>query len=255
MNNKKNTRSFCSVNELATYLETWLKNKIKKTNSNGIVFGLSGGIDSAVVAAIAKKALDLNYLAVVMHINNSSLDKQCTDELISQLKINYLNLNLLSTANSLANVININPRKDLELFSNIKARLRMISLYTLAQKYNYLVCGTTNYDEWITGYFTKYADSACDISLLKNCLKSDIYKLAKFYNIPHIIINRAPSASLIPNQTDEKELKLKYFEIDNHYLKINELKNKKLKRLNELIKISKHKRTLPSVPKKILSIK
>ncbi|WP_027124010.1 NAD(+) synthase [Mycoplasmoides pirum] len=237
------------ISKYAKYLENWVFNQVKKANAKGIVFGLSGGVDSAVIAGIAKTVFLNNHLAIVMHINNSELDVKCTNKIIKDFNLINENLDLNSSFKCLAKSLNLCLKNDLIILGNLKSRLRTISLYALAQKYNYLVCGTSNYDEWITGYFTKYGDSACDLAPLRNCLKSDVYELADYYKVPKIIVNRQPSASLLPNQTDEKDLGFKYKELDKHLLNKEKLSSQQEKRLNNLIIMSEHKRKLPIAPK------
>lgn len=245
------TCNFKTTKSYVQYLEKWVQQTIHNAGAKGVVFGLSGGIDSAVIAAIAKSVFKNNHLAVVMHINNPLLDKECTDQAIKDLKLNAIHLDLLDAATNIAKTIKINPKKDLEIFGNIKARIRAVSLYGLAQKHNYLVLGTSNYDEWMTGYFTKYGDSACDIAPLRNLLKGDVYTLGNYYQVPQIILQRAPSAGLKPNQTDENDLNLKYVDLDNHFLRISPFKKTELEHYNKMHKNSIHKRTLPLAPKGI----
>lgn len=247
--NNKNKKSILNIESYANYLEQWLLRQLKITNTKGIVFGLSGGIDSAVVAGIAKTIVPQNHLAVVMHINNSSLDFKCTNEITKKFKLIFQNLDLNLSLKTLIETLNLDLKKDINIIGNLKARLRMVSLYALAQKKNYLVCGTSNYDEWMTGYFTKYGDSACDIALLRNCLKSDIYELGNYYSVPKIIMERKPTASLFPNQTDEKDLKIKYDELDSYWLNNKLLNDAKVKCIKNLVNQSNHKRKLPLAPK------
>lgn len=241
-----------NIAKYARYLENWLLSVVSAANAKGVVFGLSGGIDSAVVAAMAKQIFKHNYLAVVMHINNSSLDKKCTDKIIEQLKLNSKVVNLLPATNNFIKNLNLDKKQDNVIIGNFKARLRMATLYALAQKNNYLVCGTSNYDEWLTGYFTKYGDSACDVAVLRNTLKTDVYALGKHYCVPEIILNRPPTAGLIINQTDENDLGFTYSQLDNHLLKIKKLEKNVLKRFNELKNNSNHKRKLPLAPSPLL---
>lgn len=241
-----------NIAKYARYLENWLLSVVSAANAKGVVFGLSGGIDSAVVAAIAKQIFKHNYLAVVMHINNSSLDKKCTDTIIEQLDLNSTIVDLLPATNSFIKSLNLDKKQDNLIIGNFKARLRMATLYALAQKNNYLVCGTSNYDEWLTGYFTKYGDSACDVAVLRNTLKAKVYELGKYYSVPEIIITRPPTAGLINNQTDENDLGFTYQQLDNHLLKTKKLEKDLLKRFNELKNNSNHKRKLPLAPSRIL---
>ncbi|WP_052663385.1 NAD(+) synthase [[Mycoplasma] testudinis] len=247
--------NFNDIPSYARFLENWLLANVSTSKANGVVFGLSGGIDSAVVAALAKQVFGHNHLAVVMHMNNSQLDEECTTKAIDVLQLNAVHLNLLPAAIEMAYALNIDPKLQPEIFGNIKARIRTIALYSLAQKNNYLVCGTSNYDEWMTGYFTKYGDSACDLAPLRNLLKSDVYALGRHYLVPQNIMRRAPSASLVVNQTDENDLNLKYIDLDQHFLNTKPLKGNDLKHFNDLHERSNHKRNLPPAPMGIFKLK
>ncbi len=233
----------------AAILERWVARQVKKANAEGIVFGLSGGVDSAVVAAIAKAALPNGHLAVTMHIGNSALDERCAAAVAKRFGLDLAELDLRPAFAALRQSLGLDGRRDAAALGNLKARLRAISLYALAQRRGYLVCGTSNRDEWVTGYFTKYGDSACDIAPLRNCLKKDVYALARHYGVPAAVIRRAPTAGLARNQTDEADLGMSYAELDAHWLKIKPLGEAKLARLEALRKNSAHKRKLPPAPR------
>ena len=98
--------------------------------------------------------------------------------------------------------------------ANIKVRLRMVTLYAVAQTRNALVLGTDNKDEIHVGYFTKYGDGAWDIEPIGDLYKTDVYKLAKYLNVPEEIINKPPRAGLWNNQTDEDEIGMTYELLD-----------------------------------------
>ena len=130
--------------------------------------------------------------------------------------------------------------------ANIKARLRMLTLYYFANQLKYIVVGAGNRDELSLGYFTKYGDGGVDIQPLGNMLKGQVRELAQFLGIPQPIINKPPSAGLWEGQTDEGELGLSYDELDR-YLATGEASAELKKRIESMIAASEHKRQPPPV--------
>ena len=124
--------------------------------------------------------------------------------------------------------------------SNIKPRLRMITLYYYAQNNGYMVLSGSNRSEFMTGYFTKYGDSGADLMPLLNLYKTDIFEMAKVLRVPDIIINKKPSAGLWEGQTDEDEFGFTYEELDNYLMNNSETKSKDL--IDKKIRQSEHKR-------------
>lgn len=228
------------------YLTKWAYKKQIQAKANAFILGLSGGIDSALVLALLTKDSTKKIYGVFIDIYNAQLDKKCIEELRTKYNFEYIYLNLEKEFEMMRLNLKVS---DINAINNLKVRLRMISLYALAAEYNALVVGTTNADERLTGYFTKFGDSACDISLLDKLIKSQINQLAKYHNVPNIIVERLPSASLYEGQSDETDLGLTYNEIDNYILckKISiYTKNK----ISDLSKKNKHKLQKISSPKK-----
>ncbi|HHX50472.1 MAG TPA: NAD(+) synthase, partial [Clostridia bacterium] len=131
--------------------------------------------------------------------------------------------------------------------SNLKPRLRMATLYYVAACNNYLVLGTGNRSEIVTGYFTKYGDGGVDLEPLGHLLKTQVKELAYYLHVPEDIILKPPSAGLVAGQTDEQDLGLSYTELD-HYLKTGQANKKTKERIEGLRKKSEHKRHLPPTP-------
>ncbi|WP_338981611.1 NAD(+) synthase [Spiroplasma endosymbiont of Eupeodes luniger] len=238
------------------YLVQWLQEQVKLANAKGLIVGVSGGIDSAVTVALIKKAMSDNHLAVFMPCYSSSNDEILVKKLLATLDLKLQIINLESAYNELQN--NFNWHDGLSSLQqkalvNCKPRLRMTSLYALAQANEYLVVGTSNFDEWYTGYFTKHGDSACDILPLIHLLKSQINTAAKLLNIPQEIINQPPSAGLWAGQTDEKEMGITYAELDN-FLNGQEklLDNNIVTKIKMMHKNSEHKRKSAIIPKKFI---
>ncbi|WP_169733716.1 NAD(+) synthase [Mesoplasma syrphidae] len=229
------------------YLVEFIQQTVKKANAKGVIVGISGGIDSAVVANLAKKAFPDNYLTVWMPINSSQEDFDCAEELIEKNNLKAVSVDLKATFEQFKTTINeINENSVLAL-ANAKARLRMTTLYTLAQTNEYLVLGTDNLNEWHMGYFTKFGDGGVDAVPIIHLLKSEVRAAAKILNVPTSIIERAPTAGLWEGQTDEKEIGYSYEEIDQYLLGQNT--NQGLKtRIDHLHKISEHKRNIAITP-------
>lgn len=241
---------------LEQYLEEivkFLQKEVKKANAKGLIVGLSGGIDSAVVALLIKKAFPENHLNLIMPCFSPDIDLKYAQKLVQthQLKAEVVNLDDIFLSFQKILDKNINPEKIKIIHGNLKARLRMNLLYAYAQNYNYLVVGTDNADEWHIGYFTKYGDGGVDLLPIAHLLKQDVFAAAKILKVTDEIIVRTPTASLWDGQTDEQEMQFSYQELDQYllgnHLQISESVKKKIEHLNE---ITKHKRSLaPQAPK------
>lgn len=199
------------------FIEKWLNEKVSQAMARGIVVGLSGGIDSAVVAALGRRVFEHSMLALIMPCHSDKSDAEDAVFIAETLDIPYKIIALDKTFDDLIQEFNKN---NIELSkmaaANLKARLRMSTLYAAAQTNNFLVCGTSNRSEFETGYFTKYGDSASDLLPLADLLKTEVRAVAKYLKIPEKIILKAPSAGLWENQTDEGEMGLSYDELDEY---------------------------------------
>lgn len=237
------------IDSYTNYLINWLKQRVKKAHCKGIVVGISGGIDSALVAALAKKAFPNNTLGVIMPIDDMSFDLAHIEELKSNIKLETITVNLKTTFDEITRFTMVNDKMSL---SNIKPRLRMTALYALAQQHNYLVSGTDNEDEIFIGYFTKHGDGGVDILPISRLLKNEVRLMAKFLNVPDSIINKKPSAGLWEGQCDEDELGFSYNELDNYLNNNLDLLNSNIKlRIEGLHKATHHKRQKAYRPKTI----
>lgn len=242
--------------KLEQYLEQivkFLQDEVKKANAKGLVVGLSGGIDSAVVALLIKKAFPNNYLTLVMPCFSPQIDLDYASKLIQthQLKSQIVNLDdaFLSFKKVLEK--NIQPEKSKIIMGNLKARLRMNTLYAYAQNHNYLVVGTDNADEWHIGYFTKYGDGGVDLLPIVHLLKQDVFVAAKILGVNDEIVVRTPTASLWDGQTDEQEMQFSYQELDQYLLGDTKHVAQDIQaRINHLHEVTEHKRNLiPQAPK------
>ena len=185
-------------------LVEWIKEEVKKANANGVVVGVSGGIDSALVAYLAKQAFPNSSLGILMPINKErDFDLQDGLELVHKFDLKHQIIDLYDEYHSL--VSKLKPHLDL-VKGNIQSRLRMTTLYAIAQENNYLVLGTDNKAEYYLGYFTKWGDGGCDLLPIVHLYKSEVFEYAKEVGVPNSILNKAPSAGFWKEQKDESDL-------------------------------------------------
>ena len=230
--------------EIIDAISKWIKDQVEQAGAEGVAVGLSGGIDSAVVAALAKRSLRDEVLGLLLPCHSQKEDEEDANIVASHLQLETCTIDLTSTYDSLIAIL---PSADKNITANIKPRLRMICLYYFASSKNYLVAGTGNKSEISVGYFTKYGDGGTDILPLGDLLKSQVIEIAKKLSLPEAIINKPPSAGLWPGQTDEGELKITYEKLDQAILDITSNHAKATppdisSRVEELIKSSEHKR-------------
>ena len=227
------------------YLVSWLQEKVKDASAKGVVIGLSGGVDSSVVAAIAKEAFPNNSLGVYLPIKNMGQDLVDAKLVANKINIRTIEVNLTSTYEEIKKVTNVTKKLSL---ANIKPRLRMSALYAIAQENNYLVLGTDNAAEWILGYFTKYGDGGVDLLPIIHLLKSQVKQLAKKLNLPKVIYTKKPTAALWEGQSDEEELGVSYDEVDAYILG-KEISKESKEIIEKQIKSTHHKREKLPTPK------
>lgn len=217
----------------------WLQERVKEAGAEGLVFGLSGGIDSAVIAGLAKKAFPNNSLGIIMPCESIEEDEKDARLVAETLDIQLEKVDLTSTYRTYLGSSFISGNKMAR--SNIKPRLRMMTLYYYAQDRNYLVCGSSNASEFYIGYYTKYGDSGVDLLPIVNFLKDEVFDLARELNIPEKIIDKAPSAGLWENQTDESEMGFSYKSL-NAYIRGENVDDATAKKIEKMHNNSRHKR-------------
>ncbi|NLN14948.1 MAG: NAD(+) synthase [Tissierellia bacterium] len=228
-------------------LVKWLREKVKAAGAKGVVFGLSGGVDSAVVAGICKLAFPSNALGIIMPCHSHPEDEEHARLVAESLDLDIEIVDLTPTFDTMMRSFTID--KSRMAAANVKPRLRMTTLYYYAQNLGYLVVGGSNKSEFTVGYFTKHGDSGVDLLPLADFVKKEIWQLAKHLNIPDIIIEKAPSAGLWTNQTDEEEMGFSYEVLDEYILtgRADEEIKKKIDRMYER---SRHKREFPPIFRK-----
>ena len=209
-------------------ISTFIKSHVEIGNFNGVVLGLSGGIDSSVVAYCAVQALgNKSVLGLLLPDKEITPQKDIDDA----LKIcNILNLNYKITyINDIKEkFLEVIERKDNKLAKgNLVSRIRMCILYYYANLLNSLVLGTSNKTEITIGYFTKFGDGGNDLSPIGDLYKTQVKEFAKFLNIPEDIINKKSSARLWENQQTEDEIGLSFKDLDSILMFINNNDNHK----------------------------
>jgi len=238
-----------NLEQLADKLVLWIRDKVLAAECKGVVLGLSGGMDSSVVAVLCHRAFPRNTLAVIMPCYSNKEDIKHAQVVAKKFSISTRTVVLDGVFDALLKVLpddKIEPDVSRLAKANIKARLRMLTLYYFANRLKYMVVGSGNRDELSLGYFTKYGDGGVDIQPLGNMLKGQVRELARFLGIPQPIINKPPSAGLWEGQTDEEELGLSYDELDR-YLASGETVAEVKKRVESMIADSEHKRQPPPV--------
>lgn len=205
--------------ELKEKIITFLRYEVTSRGFERVVFGLSGGLDSAVVAYLCDEAFGKNARAILMPSSKSSKENfQDAKEISQILNMPYEIIPL----EKYEEIFGRYERMDRVRYGNFCARLRMCILYDVAQRDGALVIGTSNKSERMLGYGTIYGDLACAINPIGEIFKSDLFKFAKFLGISQKIIDKKPSADLYEGQSDEEELGLNYQNIDEILKKILE---------------------------------
>lgn len=238
-------------------LVSWLQLKVKEANAKGAIVGVSGGIDSAVVTHLIKRAFPNDSLGLIMPCKSNPKDQEDAKQVIDSCGIDYHLMDLTETHDVLFQTLKgqlVQANKwDEERAklgdANTRARLRMTTLYAVANNYGYLVVGTDNASEWYTGYFTKHGDGGVDLVPLVHLTKGEVREMAQYLGVPEEVITKAPSAGLWEGQTDENEMGTTYDMIDA-YLKGETIPDKDRYIIEKMHKQSEHKRSLAAAPPK-----
>ena len=203
------------------------------------VFGCSGGKDSLIVGALLKEALGPeNVIGVAMPDTNQGDND--AKEICEYLGIHYMNMPIDGMTEAFNRMWFYVDDEDFkwskQSVQNIPPRVRMTMLYALAQTFNGRVVGTTNLDERLTGYFTKYGDGlACDLEPIEMLTVDEILKMGKYLGLPSKWLNRVPSADLPNTKTDEEELGFSYKDFDNYIRGINDVPENVIEKIKNRI--------------------
>ena len=197
--------------KLAQEIAVWMYSRLELAAAKGFVVGLSGGIDSAVTAGLCRRAAGDEVLGIWMPCHSVPEDEMFARMTADALGIDLLAVDLSPVYDAFAAAL---PEGSDMASANLKPRLRMSTVYYVAQSRNYLVAGTGNKPELMVGYFTKYGDGGVDIEPLGQLYKREVRGLGQVLGVPQPVIDRAPSPGLWPGQTDEGEMGITYNEID-----------------------------------------
>lgn len=241
----------------------WIREHVRAAGAEGTVVALSGGIDAAVTAALCRRAFPDNNLGVILPCHSAEEDEADARLFAEAEGVPIVRVDLTPAFDVLVDSLDVvSPRRWTEgangaeaapekrreqlATANLKPRLRMSTLYYLANKHNYLVVGTENLSELTIGYFTKHGDGGVDILPIANLVKTQVVQLARFLRVPERIVNRIPGAGLWPGQTDEAELGMGYDVIDR-YILTGEAPAEHKQKIERLHRTSEHKRRRPPI--------
>lgn len=224
----------------------WIQNLLRESGAGGVVYGNSGGKDSALAGILCRKACD-NVLGVIMPCGskqNYGADRQDALAVAEAFDIPVTEVDLTAVREALLESLDkgagtpvvSDPAK-----ANINPRLRMATVYALAQTRGCLVCGTGNKDEAYMGYFTKWGDGAYDFNPIGDLTVTEIYEFLRFLGAPASVIEKAPSAGLFDGQTDEGEMGVTYAAIER-YMQTGEGDPADVARIQRAHKATAHKR-------------
>ena len=233
-----------STSALGRRISRWMREQVDAANAEGLVFGLSGGLDSSVVAALSKMAVGPKALGLIMPCHSSPKAAKHARLVARKLSIAIATVDLTPVCDGLVRRL---PKGAGIAPANIRPRLRMTALYYYGNLQNKLVVGTANKTEIQVGYFTKWGDGAVDLLPLGDLYKTQVRRLAKELHIPQEIMDKQPTADLWAGQTDEQELGITYDELDAILAAIESgrvggFDPDKIERVRGLIAMSEHKR-------------
>ena len=241
---------------------SFLRHHVKESGLKGVVVGMSGGLDSSLVAKLCADAIGpRNVLGLFLpEKSGPSPDEKDTKAWAKQLGIGFRTIPIGSIVDAAAKQFRI-PEDDRVGLGNVKARVRMIALYQVARAESRLVIGTGNKSELAAGYTTKFGDAASDFAPIGDLYKTQVREIARHLGLPRAILEKVPTAGLWSGQTDEGELGISYDELDRILLGIElklhteeiaeraEVTPKQVERIERLVEANVHKRKMPLIPK------
>jgi len=241
---------------------SFIRHHLEDSGARGIVLGMSGGLDSSLVAKLCADAIGpRNVLGLFLpEKSGSSPDEKDAKAWAKQLGIEFRTIPIGSIVDAAAKQLGV-PREDRIGLGNVKARVRMIALYQVARAESRLVIGTGNKSEYAVGYTTKFGDAASDYAPIGDLYKTQVFEMARHLGLPRAILEKVPTAGLWSGQTDEGELGISYDELDRILLGIElqlhteeiaeraQVTAKQVERIERLVEANVHKRKMPLIPK------
>ncbi len=242
-------------------ITNFIREIIKKSKTNGVVIGLSGGIDSATSAALCVNALGKNRVfALILPCHSNEADLTDATFIAQYLGIQYKIVDLTETYDTLLHAISHNGESKSLARANMKPRLRMSVLYFYATQRNALVAGTGNKSEDDIGYFTKYGDGGVDFLPIQHLYKHEVREVARYLRLPERIVTRKPTAGLWEDQTDEDELSsqldfpITYEQLDEMLENIENknfnIEDPHYQKVLQLMELNRHKLEVPPALKR-----
>ena len=238
-----------NTEQLANKLVSWIRDRVSVAGLKGTVVGMSGGVDSSVLAVLCHRAWPQSMLGLIMPCHSNRQDEQHARAVADKFSIPTGTVVLDSIFDSLLKTFPTDGDAHATgrpANANLKTRLRMLTLYYHANQLDYMVVGSGNRSELSAGYFTKYGDGGADIIPMGNLVKRQVRELASSLGIPQPIIDKSPSAGLWDGQTDEGEMGFSYDELDR-YLLTGEAPGELKEKIESMIAASSHKRSLPPI--------
>ena len=195
----------------------FIKDYVERSKAEGVVLGLSGGIDSCTLAALSARALHSNKVLGLMLFEKETRrgeDVKHAELVAKQFGVKTETVDITPTLEALYRSTPIFDSADKLSKGNVKARTRMIYIYYYANRLRLIVCGSSDKSETMMGYFTKWGDVAADISPIMDLYKTQVRKLAQHIGVPAEIVEKPSSPALWPGQFAENELGIKYEQLD-----------------------------------------
>ena len=238
-------------------IEVFLKNSVSQNKADGVIFGLSGGIDSTVVAYLAAKIFGKRALALVMPDSTVSPSNETSDALkvVGELELDYKLIDI----DVIHKVYSNHLEPDERALGNLRARIRANIIYYYANLKNFLVLGTSDKSEYSIGYFTKFGDGSADLLPISKLYKTQLREFAKILGVPNNIITKKSSPNLWKEHIAEEELGITYEEVDSilyclekrltidEIIKKTEIKKESVEKIYHMHEKSWHKRLPPKM--------
>ena len=221
----------------------FIKSVLCESGAKGIVYGNSGGKDSALVGILCKAACDNTVGIILPCTSKRNYDKDTDDakEVAARYNIEIRTVDLTPIKEAELKALDGVATLNAAALANIAPRLRMLTLYAIAAAENRLVAGTGNRSEAYVGYFTKWGDGAHDFNPIADLTVTEIYDFLRYLDAPKCVIEKAPSAALFDGQTDETEMGVTYAELDA-YLSGGDIPANQKQTIERMHRISQHKR-------------